>query len=156
MTSTELWAAVAPPSSRLNLRVGMAWAVWGVALTNITFSSDPTIPQLFATLTAVKMLSPMWRRTKLDLTRPWCRQLNGFLYEYKTTPTSNHDAAKLCKSQDVNDLGTLRLYQVFHHQQAQEVHVFFYLPSVKDTQLYYSMLCLQRHFSETKRSLPRS
>ena len=59
MTSTALWEAVAPPSSRLNLRVGMDWAVWGVALTNITFSSDPTIPQLFATLTAVKMLSPM-------------------------------------------------------------------------------------------------
>lgn len=61
MIAAELWS---PPSSRLNFRVGMDWAVWGVAFTNITFSPNATIPQLFATLTAVKMLSPVWRRTQ--------------------------------------------------------------------------------------------
>lgn len=63
MTSTELWPERAASSSRLNLRVGMDWAVWGVAVMNITFSSDPTIPQVFATLTAVRTLSPMVKKT---------------------------------------------------------------------------------------------
>lgn len=75
MTSTELWV-----SSRLNRRVGMDRAVGGVALTNITFSSDPTIPQILATLTAVKMLSPVWRQTKnlkqsLDATKSYILHL---------------------------------------------------------------------------------
>lgn len=64
MTSMEPWLAAVPPSPSWNLRVGMDWAVWGVAWTNITLSSEPTIPQLFATLTAVKMLSPGCRTIK--------------------------------------------------------------------------------------------
>ena len=62
LISTEICDAVVTSSSRVNLRVGMDWAVGGVALTNTTLSSDPTIRQLFATFTAVKILSPVWTK----------------------------------------------------------------------------------------------
>lgn len=53
--------------------------------------------------------------------------------------TSDHNAANVRLSQDVDNFGTLRLYQVLHHQQTQEVHVFLYFPSVEkqlDQQTY--------------------
>lgn len=127
MTSTELWVSMFPPSSRLKVSMGVDWAVCGVALTNITFSSDPTIPQLFATLTAVRMLSPAWRGTNQDLilmTLSWHLQfqkrkravlLRCGLCKYKTFLTSDHDVAKMCLSQDVNNFGALWLHQVLHH-----------------------------------------
>lgn len=108
LTSMEFCTAVAPPSATLNFRVGKDWAVWGVALTKITFSSESTILQVFATFIAVKMLSPMWKRKKQDcrsivacVITPWVMHM--FL-------TSDHDAAKLCQPQDVDDLGTLWLH----------------------------------------------
>jgi len=47
-----------PPSSRWNRRLGGCWPLGGDAWTKITRSSEPTMPQLLATFTAVKMLSP--------------------------------------------------------------------------------------------------
>ena len=65
--------------------------------------------------------------------------------------TSDHDGAQLCQSQDVNSFGTLWLHQVLHHQQAQEQHVFLYLPSAKRHTAALTFigaygLCLQNPF----------
>lgn len=68
MISAELWKPSFPSSSRLNVRVGTDDAVWAAALTNITRSWHPIIPQLFATLTAVKMLSPAEKWTPINPT----------------------------------------------------------------------------------------
>lgn len=64
MTSVE-----SRSSSRLNLKVGGDWAVCGLALTNITCSSDAIMEQFFATLTAVRMLSPAVGGTREDRKR---------------------------------------------------------------------------------------
>lgn len=44
-----------------------------------------------------------------------------------TSSTSDHDAAQLRPSQGGDDVGTLRLHQVLHHQEAEETHVCLHL-----------------------------
>lgn len=106
-----------------------------MALTNITFSSEPTIEQLLATLTAVRRLSPEIGRARTKRNR---YQSQIFFFSSKgrenvenKSLTGDHDAAQLSPSQRVNNLGTLWLHQVLHHQQAQETHVFLHLPTAE-------------------------
>lgn len=137
MTSMEPWS-----SSRLKFRIGADWAVWGVALTNITFSSEPTIAQFLATLTAVRRLSPEVRRARTKSNRYQSHSVEARFFFFSSrgrgrenvenkSLTGDHDAAELSPSQRVNNLGTLWLHQVLHHQQAQETHVFLHLPTAE-------------------------
>lgn len=59
-----------------------------------------------------------------------CKELWVGENKCETSLTSDHDSAKLCQSQGVDNTGTLWLHQVFHHQQTQELHVSLYRPSV--------------------------
>ena len=61
--------------------------------------------------------------------------------------TSDHDAAKLCLSQGVDNICTIWLHQVLHHKKTQEVHVLLYFLSVDrhksiNTQLIF--YCLKK------------
>lgn len=144
MTSTEFWLTFGPVLSRLNLSIGMDWLVWGTTLTKITFSSVPTIPQHFATFTAVRMLSPVWRQRKQFTVR-----LMDFGNNKKEVEcnhrceiplTCDHDASDVCQSQGVDSCGTLWLHEILQNQKTQKLHVFLDLSSVTGTRIHQHSL----------------